>query len=359
MRCPSRLRPLFSLSASHKVLIFVISTHKTPTPIAAFNLSDLRSKMETTNTNFGEKTQYSADDDPSTPSTSVSETAPLTATAMTVSSTLDKDEQQSDTALMKQLSACANTVKTSRVHYSSYAEQFGAFLRAVWTSSSPKSPEMINLLQALDTDWPNVPPHEILVGEPWCGSQPIIRTNTRFTNELASAISNIIRAGRTVSTPEEESILRHLLSHPSGWSACDPQHFNDPCFQYIQWRFRHLGPLYPILDDIWWEEVVDKLPFNIEASLVSRILLASESGFHVYTPEIDCMYKAGETLEQVFDGLRMNKDLLSEEGWEFEEVEEIELDHLMYFLDWYADSERRGYNVKAGDIQPFIPPDGM
>jgi hypothetical protein len=133
---------------------------------------------------------------------------------------------------------------------------------------------------------------------------------------------------------------------------------DDPCFKYIQYSFRHLGHLYPILDDIWWPEVVEQLPRGINPDFVPlRILLSNGKNYYVYLPETDVMYKAGSTLEEVFLGLKEDKDRRTpgDDSWECEDGPDWPDGHYMYFPGWTRakDSLRRW--KLAWDIEPFIP----
>ena len=243
---------------------------------------------------------------------------------------------------------------TQSPRFPSYSAHYTALWRCLKADSSV-SPEAVELLEALQTQWPNAPPHQILYGEPWEFSEPMIRTNTHRSNDFDAAVQNIVNTGRII--PEsEESYLRYLLSYCCGWSATSPQHMEDPCFKYIQWRFRHLGHLHPLLDNAWWSEDVQILPMGVEASLPSHILLATAESYYVYIPEMDTLYNAGNTLKDVFLGLKEGRDKGTPEdgSWEYEELPDIEHNHCRYFPQWYFQS--CGFCKKGWDILPFVPP---
>lgn len=240
--------------------------------------------------------------------------------------------------------------------FPSYLAHYNALVRCLETSSSI-SPEAIELLQTLQTDWPNVPPHEILLGEPWDIHKPIIRTNTHLSNDFDAALINITNAGRIIISESEKGYLRFLLSHWRGWSATLPQHIEDPCFKCIQWRFRYLGHLYPILDNVWWPEEVELLPAGIVASTSSYFLLASAESYYVYIMEMDALFKAGNTLQEVFIGLKEHREQPRDDCWEYEESSEYEDDYYRHFPQWHYRSD--GVNELEGKVEPFIPPNDI
>jgi hypothetical protein len=105
---------------------------------------------------------------------------------------------------------------------------------------------------------------------------------------------------------------------------------SEPCFKYIQYRNRHLGHLYPILDNVWWPEDVEGIPPKVFPGTPSHFLFANDEYYFVYSFENHFLYKAGKTLEEVFVGLKEGKDIgLPDEGsWEYEDIPDYEGDYL-------------------------------
>jgi hypothetical protein len=239
--------------------------------------------------------------------------------------------------------------------FTSYGAHYHAFYECVQASlTSPKTKELLNSLQ---TDWPYAPLlHAVLYGEPWGLSEPIIRLNTHPKNDFGEALANITNTGRMVSESEQQ-YLRVILTHWCGWSATDPGKMNEPCFKYIQYRNRHLGRLYPILDDIWWPEDVQDIPPNLDPGLPSRLLFANDEHYFVYTLEYDFLYRAGKTLEEVFIGLKEGRDVgIPEDGsWEYEEIPYYEEDYYSYFPGWIMQHSGICKPYTTGGVQPFVP----
>jgi predicted RNase H-like HicB family nuclease len=241
-----------------------------------------------------------------------------------------------------------------------YLDDYDIVEDFVLHSADPKSTEALNLVCSFEEKWPTVPPIEILHGEPWeIWEKPIIRMNTRLTNNIEDALTNLSKAGCLVSE-SEKTFLSYIITHRLAWSASDPQHMEEPCFKYIQHSFRHLGHLYPILDDIWWPEVVESLPDGINPSFLLRVLLSNEQNYYVYLPEVDIMYKAGSTLEEVFQGLKEFKDQSIPEGgsWEYEEGPGWTGEgHYRHFQMWATAKDSSREWEPAWEVEPFIPPD--
>lgn len=224
-------------------------------------------------------------------------------------------------------------------------------------TSNSADDEALELSRTLQTDWPHAPPHEILHGEPWDFPRPVIRTNTHPTNDFGAALTNVTDTGRILSKLEQKH-LQVLLSHWAGWSATDPQRKNDPCFKYIQWRFHRSGHLHPILDNVWWPEYVALLPDGISASLPSHYLLATSDFYYVYITEMDELYKAGRSLEDVFIGLKEGRDKGTPEvgSWECENLPDLEDDWFRYFPNW---GFRKGRSELFANVDLFVSPSDL
>jgi hypothetical protein len=243
------------------------------------------------------------------------------------------------------------------LRFPTFLAHYNALFQRIQTNNSVDD-ETLELLRTLQTDWPHVPPQEILPGEPWAIPRPVIRTNTHPTNEFGAALTNVTDTGRILSK-SEQNYLQILLSYWAGWSATDPQRKNDPCFKYIQWRFQHLGYLHPILDNVWWPEDVALLPDGISASLPSHFLLATSELYYVYITEMDELYKAGKSLEDVFIGLKEGRDKGTPEygSWECENLPDLEEDDwFRYFPNW---GFRNGRSELFANVDLFVSPSDL
>jgi hypothetical protein len=128
------------------------------------------------------------------------------------------------------------------------------------------------------------------------------------------------------------------------------------CFQFIQYRYRHLGYLHPILDYIMWPEEVEKIPISgwVDPNHF-RILFATKDYYYIYAPEDDLMYKAGRTLEEVFEGPQWGKDSRGEIVWECMERPAWCGKFGAFFPTW-SDDGHPGRRRLQEEIEPFVPP---
>lgn len=141
-----------------------------------------------------------------------------------------------------------------------------------------------------------------------------------------------------------------------GRSANDSAHMDEPSFQYIQYRFRHLRHLRPILNDIYWSDVVEKLPAEVPTCLniAHRVLLASKSRYYVYDTELDYLLDSGSTLEEVYRALLDGKD---QKKGGVSEWEKFDADpysgHYKYFRLWDFGFVRK----MVWEVGLFLPPE--
>lgn len=244
---------------------------------------------------------------------------------------------------------------SNKSRFPSYWAHYTALRKAV-NSDPPDWKEVSSLLTSLETEWQHVPPHAILYEGRWEYKKPILQTYTHLNIGLAAASRNVTKTGRLLSD-SERYYLGLLLEYWGGWSATYAQHMEDPCFKYIQWSFRnHVGHLHPILDDMWYPEEVRLLPHGIAPDSPARFLLADDKMFYFYLPLEDELYKAGPTLEGVFNGLLADKKLVRPfyETWETVEVPEYEGPDPFYHFPEYNMTEN-GIEL-VGPIKPFTPP---
>jgi len=238
--------------------------------------------------------------------------------------------------------------------FPSYWDHYTALRKAV-TSDPPDGEEISSLFTSLETEWQHVPPHAILYEGPWEYKKPILQTYTHLNIGLEAASRNVTKIGCLLSD-SERYYLGLLLEYWGGWSATYAQHMEDPCFKYIQWRFRDVGHLHPILDNMWYPEEVQLLPHGIDPGSPTRFLLADDKMFYLYLPQEDELYKVGPTLEGIFNGLLADKKLVRRiyETWETVEVPEYEGPDRFYHFPEYNTTEN-GITL-VGPIEPFIPP---
>ena len=149
--------------------------------------------------------------------------------------------------------------------------------------------------------------------------------------------ANLLKAtGRTLS-PADETYLRLLLTHCCGWSATYREHMDDPWVKFFQIRYPQLKGLTPILDSMTYVEELAEFPDGYHIEAPQFFLLATADSYFVYdaTDGEDALRTAGETLEDVYNGM---KDCRwadsSDDPWGFVEEEEY-LSPTQYFPTYY------------------------
>jgi hypothetical protein len=218
---------------------------------------------------------------------------------------------------------------------------------------SPDPSDAEAKLLAFNEKWSDVPPVEIVPGELW-NRATFVRYGVRFTKK-EDAINNLIASGRAISA-DEEKFVEYLMTYLY-WSPSDPQHMDEPCFQFLRWRFRHLGHLYPIFDDILWPEVVENIPITGYVNDPLRTLFAGKDYYYIYHSEDDSMLRAGKTLEEVYEGLKAGKEGWGDDLWEDEEEDPSGWEGWWGFPCWNEDREAGRWVLRAGvRVEPFVPP---
>jgi hypothetical protein len=149
-----------------------------------------------------------------------------------------------------------------------------------------------------------VPPTEIVDAKIW--GKAFLRINAHLQSQYADAVSNIILARRPLD-PTDENYLRHVLTHWCGWSPTVSVHRNDSWVQYLQTLFAHIKGLTPILDSLVWPEEVSQYPERLDPSEPTLFLLANDEAYFILVLEELGLYRAGESLREVYEGLQNDR----------------------------------------------------
>ena len=167
----------------------------------------------------------------------------------------------------------------------------------------PSSPTVQNLLHQLQEKMPYHPPLKIVSGPPFNWPFALLRIDRHLKTTFEDALENL---GFPLS-PNEESFLRNLIEHPCGWSATPSQHRNASGFRYINKLFPQLhNSLEPVLDNGTWPEDAPYIPRGWEPGPpIFALLISKSSSISRYYLLFDYdLFRAGNTLEEVFVGMR-------------------------------------------------------
>jgi hypothetical protein len=167
----------------------------------------------------------------------------------------------------------------------------------------PSSPTIQNLLHQLQEKMPYHPPLKIVSGAPFNWPIALLRIDRHLKTTFEDAVGNL---GFQPSS-NEESFLRKLIQHPCGWSATPSQHRNASAFRYINKLHPQLqNSLEPVLDNATWPEDAPYFPLGWEPGPPTFVLLISKSSpiSRYYLLFDYTLYRAGNTLEEVFVGMR-------------------------------------------------------
>jgi hypothetical protein len=223
--------------------------------------------------------------------------------------------------------------------------------------------EIESTILALQVAYPWMPPPQINAPDgPWPTTKPHYVHKSHIMTEAENiriAIENIARTGRILDDAEKE-FLRYILSFRSGWSAVSPGHHEDSWVHYIKHQFSHIENLHPILDDMTWPEEVKLFVDEYGPGYPGYLLFANTTSFYFYVYDGDYLLKAGNTLEQVYWGLRQRRWIGlddSEEMWVMELDNGEEYDHYDYFPVWKGgvDENGRKSHVLSYPLLPFVP----
>ena len=211
-------------------------------------------------------------------------------------------------------------------NFDCYANRVDKLLRI----HSASSAEVRAAFHDLQTFFP-LPPSEIVGPEKWRTTTAQLRVNTHLKSDFADALRNIKDTGRELTAADEEW-LRLILTHWSGWSATDSMHMRDPWVRYLQALFGHLRGLVPILDSLVWPEELAHFPVSYTPIEPSLFLLATPEAYYVFDLDGLGLYCAGNSLEEVYFGLRESRFNGDKEGdWLPEKWCSLNLDARFYF----------------------------
>jgi hypothetical protein len=192
------------------------------------------------------------------------------------------------------------------------------------------SAELQTAFEELRRTFPQ-PPTELVGSEIWGTAEASIRVNSHLKSDLSEAIANIQNTGRQI-TADDEQWLKLLLSHWSGWSATDPEHFHDPWVRFIQALFGHIEGLVPVLDSLTWPTELKQFPVGFTPIEPSFFLLATLEYFYLFDLDGLGFYRAGRSLEEVYQGIKECRFAGGKEGdWKPEEWCDLDLDDRDYF----------------------------
>ena len=203
---------------------------------------------------------------------------------------------------------------------------------------SPSSPEVAAALDELHKYYPS--PHSEVVGEEVWGRAKL-SISTHLKSDIADAIANIERTGRKIGK-DDKRWLKRILTHGCGWSATDSHHLNDSWVLFLR-ALSGRDDLVPILDSLVWPEEIARFPHGCYPYEPSFFLLAAPETYYVFILEGLGLYKAGNSLEEVYTGLKQCRYKSEDEGdWEAEEWHDSCLDERDYF-PVYGDNRKSDF----------------
>lgn len=163
----------------------------------------------------------------------------------------------------------------------------------------PSSEQVQTALHQLTFAVPFHPRPQIIAGPPlnW---HPKVRVDAHLNSTFEEALNNI----GTPLCDREKMYLEYIIQCFWGWSATPKQHRNASGFRYLQVLYAQLHGLRPILDDGIWPEEAQYFPQGLLPGPPFHIILASDSGYYFHRMDEAVLYQAGNTLEEVFEGLK-------------------------------------------------------
>lgn len=185
------------------------------------------------------------------------------------------------------------------------------------------SPEATSSLNELRSFYPS--PHvEITAEGVWNHISVSVQTHMKSTFD--DAVANIESTGRSLS-PEDGKYLQLLLTHSSGWSATYPEQMNAHWATFFKDCYPHISDLVLILDNMTYPEELRDLPGGRTPEQAEFFLLATPESYYVY----DCaetlagtgsgLNRAGQTLKEVYLGMKEWRHMDVKDPWEREEDE--------------------------------------
>lgn len=199
------------------------------------------------------------------------------------------------------------------------------------------SDAVTSALQELRSRYP-LPPVQIIPKTVWPReSDCVVSVRTHLKSTIADAVNNLTSTGRNLSLVDEK-YLRLLLTHPCGWSATYPEHFQDSWVEFFHVRYPQLEGLVPILDSMTYREELKDFPEDHYFRRPRFILLATSDRYFIWDASDwgqDGLFYAGDTLEEVFTGLRdWRWAESSENSWEMLEDGGEYLEPDFYFITY-------------------------
>ena len=202
-------------------------------------------------------------------------------------------------------------------------------LRGLLQEYPPRSPEVCAAVKARLDEYTR-PALKIIDPEIWNThlegypyGHPTVKTHLKsdFGDiEFSDTISNISNVNKQVLSATEEKYLRLLLTHSCGWSSTYHEHANDDWVKYLRVNYSLPG-LTPILDSLMYKEELVDFPLGLKEWVEpSLFLLATTESYYVYffiPDEGSGLFKAGNTLEEVYVGVKEYRHFRYQEGcWE-------------------------------------------
>ena len=195
------------------------------------------------------------------------------------------------------------------------------------------SPQIREAVDDLQVAFPM--PRTVIVPRGVWRNHPYLRITNHVSSTFDDAIQNIRSTGRDFAVSDEHW-LRLLLSHWCGWSATKMKHANDGWVKFLRRLYGHHssdGLLVSILDSLTWPEDLVHYPPGYYPREPSLFLLATPHSYYVFDLDQLNLWRAGNSLEEVYMGLRAGKHQDAEELWPSEEwsPEAGDLNEMDYF----------------------------
>ena len=176
---------------------------------------------------------------------------------------------------------------------------------------------------------PFFPAAQIVFGGVWA-EEAWLRLAHHRTENYEDALDNI--PGSETFSDREKLHLAQLITHRSGWGPTPKHHRNAPGFRYLNLLYPQFGgELVPVLDNCLWPEDAPYLPTSTQWAYeclsmyhFTLALLYCKGGYYCYEISTDpCgpykyMWKAGNSLEEVYEGLKAER-MKGSDRWHCEE----------------------------------------
>jgi len=155
--------------------------------------------------------------------------------------------------------------------------------------------------------WYHLPPIQVIPKGVW-PNEPncYVSIQTHLKSTFADAINLLKATGRDLSVSDKK-YLHLLLTHVCGWSATYPDHMNDSWIKFFHIRYPQLEGLMPSLDSMTYQEELIDFPEDHNFREPRFFLLATFDQYFIWDASDwgqDGLFLAGDTLEDVYDGLK-------------------------------------------------------